>query len=361
MVREQGEELSPPTTRDTSRYRRQQRVHSIGPDGQEAIRNASALIVGVGALGCHTADALARAGIGRLMLVDRDIVEIDNLHRQTLFDERDATGGEAKATAAANRLRSANQDVEILDLVDDFQADTWDDLPFVPDVVVDGTDNFTTRMILNDLALRAQVPFFYGGAVGTQGRAATFRFDTPAAGPCLRCLLPDAPATTETANCETAGILQPVVAMVAAFQTAEVLAYLCQQPTASGIFEFDVARHEFGMRLAGSWEQLAVEGCPSCIGHYPALDRSGAATAALCGRDAVQVRPGYATKRRIPLEHLATNLGAAVDGLSLRQGVLRFAASGCDFSVFQSGRALIRGTRDPLRARALYERYVGTT
>jgi molybdopterin/thiamine biosynthesis adenylyltransferase len=348
------------------RYRRQRRVAGVGDEGQRRLDATSVLILGVGALGTHSADHLVRAGFGRVCLVDRDVVETDNLHRQVLFTEADAEAERPKSLAAADALRRANRTVRIEAVVDDFQADSWDRLPFRPDLVVDGTDNFATRLLLNDLCVRERIPYLYGGAVGTTGRAAVFRPDLDD-GPCLRCLIPEPPPTGELATCETAGVLAPVIAQIAAFQVAEAIKLACGVPTARGLFEIDVWTAQSGMRFADSFAELRDPDCPSCgTRSFPALDVLATPTVALCGRDAVQVRPtsrsgAGSAAAVVDLTRLHANLTGAVDGLVLdaRGGLLRFAVQGHAISVFASGRALIRGTRDPARARALYDRYVG--
>lgn len=333
------------------RYSRQTRVAQIGGEGQQRIGAATVLVVGCGALGTHLADALVRAGVGRLWLVDRDVVEWSNLQRQVLFTEADAAAGLPKATAAAERLREVNATVEITGHVADCSLTFFDELPARPDVVLDGTDNFATRYLLNDWCARERRPWIYAGATGVEGAAMV----VPVGGPCLRCLWPEPPAVADVGTCETAGILAPAIAAVTAFQVAETLKLLVGAEPTRGVFTCDVWR--------GSYQVLPVAGrpaadCPTCHGTaYPALSEPPASAVTLCGRDAVQVDPPR--HHDVDLDALARRLGAHVARLERTPHLLRFEADGCRFSVFQGGRALLFGVQDPLRARALYDRWIG--
>ena len=189
------------------RYSRQTRFPPFGSEGQRRLGGSSVLLVGVGALGTSLADTLVRAGVGRIWLVDRDIVELSNLQRQLLYTEDDVD--RPKAVAAAEHLRRINSDVDVRPLAEDFGPDVYGDLEAKPDLILDGTDNFATRFLINDLALRDGVPWIYGGVVGSKGTAMVI---LPGVTPCIRCLMPIPPATGETETCETAGVLAPVVA-----------------------------------------------------------------------------------------------------------------------------------------------------
>jgi adenylyltransferase/sulfurtransferase len=333
------------------RYSRQIRVAGIGQAGQQRLHDATVLIVGCGALGTHAADALARAGIGALWLVDRDIVESSNLQRQVLFTEADARAGQPKAIAAAARLREVNSDCAVTPHVADCSLAFLDGLPGEPDLVLDGTDNFPTRYLLNDWCARQQRPWIYAGAVGTEAAAMV----VPVGGPCLRCLWPEPPSQSDVGNCETAGILAPAIAAVSAFQVAETLKLLVGAEPTRGVFTCDVWR---GSYQTIALAQHAAADCPSCHGTgYPALSAPPTSAVTLCGRDAVQVDPPR--RQPLDLDQLARRLRAIVQGLERTSHLLRFTADGCRFSVFPGGRALLFGVQDPLRARALYDRWIG--
>ena len=335
------------------RYSRQIRVPGIGEKGQQAICSSTVLVVGMGALGTHAADTLARAGTGHLWLCDRDIVDWTNLQRQVLFTEGDATGGTPKAVAAAQALRLVNSSITIEPHVEHCTAEFLDALPRLPDLVLDGTDNFPTRYLLNDWCSQHNVPWIYAGAVGNEGVAALFA----AGGPCLRCLWPTPPSGSDVASCETAGILAPAIASVTAFQTAEALKLLAgrRDDNTNGLFTCDVWRGQYGVT------QLMAEpdpDCPVCRRQeYPALQAGQSEAVTLCGRDAVQIDPP--SRRAIDLDTLATKLEGVVEGLERTRHLLRFSADNARFSVFPGGRTLVFGVADPLRARALFDRWVG--
>ena len=339
---------------DTGRYSRQVRVRGIGEEGQQRLARATVLIVGTGALGTHTAETLARAGVGTLWLCDRDVVEWSNLQRQSLFREDDARAGTPKAVAAANRLAEVNSTCEVVPMVADCTREFLELLPRVPDLVVDGTDNFPTRYLVNDFALQSGIPWVYGGAVGTEGAA---MFVLPHSTPCLRCLWPEPPQTANAATCETAGILEPAIAAVTSFQSAQALKYLAggAEAVTRGVFTCDVWR---GTYHVWPGRDAPDPACPACSGTaYPALDTPPPATATLCGRDAVQVHPRAGAQ--LDLDTLARQLAGAVEQVERTEHLLRFTADGCRFSVFPGGRALLSGVRDVLRARALYDRWIG--
>ena len=338
------------------RYSRQTRCRTIGEAGQTRLRESRVLLVGLGALGSNLADCLTRAGVGELILVDRDVVEVSNLQRQVLYDEADAHQGRPKAEAAARRLASVNQDVRLTPLCVDFTPDAFGaiELPDQLDLILDGTDNFATRYLINDLAMKHEIPWIYGGVVGTHGTAMVI---LPGDTPCLRCLIPVAPATGESETCETAGVLLPAVQAVTAFQSAEAIKILTGETSAvtRGIVMLDVWEHRHSVHMQAA---AASADCPTCRGEeYPALQADWSAPVSLCGRDAVQVYPRGAEPLR--LEVLAGNLKGAAEDIQLSDNLLRFHTDGCRFSVFPGGRALIFGVTDPQRARALYDRYVG--
>ncbi len=337
-----------------NRYSRQERVAGVGVAGQARLRAARVLVVGCGALGTHTADALARAGVGELWLVDRDIVEWSNLQRQVLFTEADAEVGSPKAIAAKARLRDVNRECHVTAHVADCSAAFLRGLPRAPDLVLDGTDNFPTRYLLNDWCAEQRIPWIYAGAVGTEGAAMVLL----PAGPCLRCLWPDPPQQTDVGNCETAGILAPAIAAVTAFQVAEALKILIggAAPT-RGVFTCDVWRGNY--TVLPLLPQPAAD-CPVCQRReFRALTAPPTSAVTLCGRDAVQVDPPRTVA--VDLDVLGQRLAGSVTDLVRTPHLLRFVADGCRFSVFPGGRTLLFGVHDPLRARALYDRWIGVS
>jgi molybdopterin/thiamine biosynthesis adenylyltransferase len=337
-----------------SRYSRQERLAQIGPAGQQALGRSTVLAVGIGALGTHSVNTLARAGVGRLLLCDRDVVDESNLQRQVLFDEADAEAGTPKAVAAVEHLRRVNHTVDLEPIVAHCDRHLLEGLPSKPDLVLDGTDNFSTRYLLNDWCRREGISWIYAGAVGTEGSSMVV---TPE-GPCLRCLWPTPPDAAGAATCETAGVLAPTIAAVTAFQTAEAIKLLAGrgQDTTRGVFLCDLWRGHFQVVATGDSRRAD---CVTCARQaYPALDDRPTQTAILCGRDAVQIDP---TKRAVlDLTALAAQLEGSAADVVRTPHLLRFAADGVRFSVFPSGRALLFGVQDPLRAQALFDRWVGS-
>ena len=337
----------------TDRHARQRRFAGIGDAGQARLARARVAVIGVGALGTHVAQTLARAGVGTLWLFDRDVVELHNLHRQVLFGEADV--GRSKAEVAAAALLAADASLTIRAHAAEFTATLWDELCAAdgrPDVIVDGTANFPTRGRINDLAVRDEVPWVHGAATGANGQAFVV---LPGTTPCLRCFLPAPPPAAEIGNCETHGIVAPVVATVAAFQSAQVLKLLTGAAVARGVFVVDVWNDRYEMRLR---DALPDPECDSCgTGRLPSLTATPSRTQALCGRAAVQVLPQSAA--RLDLAGVARRLAGSAADVTDRAGMLQFAADGCRFSLFRDGRAIIAGTTDELRAAALYDRWIG--
>ena len=338
----------------SERYSRQTRFEPLGQEGQDRIRGSRVLLVGVGALGSHLASCLVRAGVGELWLVDRDVVELDNLPRQLLFSELDALHGRPKALAAAERLREVNGACRLRPVMEDFDVDVFQSLDARFDLILDGTDNFSTRYLINDLAIRHEITWIYGGAVGARGTAMAV---IPGITPCLRCLLPTPPPAAEIGTCETEGILSPTIAMVAGFQSAQALKVLSGKPedVARGVFTVDVWQDSYSVSMDDATPRAD---CPSCGTHeLPSLREGRGEAVRLCGRNATQVRPEKGAA--LDLDRVASQLMPIAEEIQLTPHLLRFSVEGCHFSVFRGGRALLFGVDDPDRARILYDRYVG--
>ncbi|PYS85312.1 MAG: thiamine biosynthesis protein ThiF [Acidobacteria bacterium] len=336
------------------RYSRQVLFDGIGEEGQRRLRESRALVVGCGALGSAQAEMLARAGIGRLRIVDRDFVEESNLQRQTMFTERDARERVPKAVAAGRRVAEINSDVECETEVADVSQSNVERLIEGCDVVLDGTDNFATRFLLNDACVKHGVAWVYGAAVGSYGVTMTVR---PRVTPCLRCVFAEVPAAASAPTCDTAGVIMPIISVVAAVQVAESLKLLAGRAESlhGGLLQFDVWRNE--------WRRIAIKerapDCATCVlGRFETLEaESGDMTTVLCGRDAVQVSPRRAS--RIDLEALAGRLRAAGE-VKVNPYLVRLRAGEYELTVFEDARAIVRGTDDVGLARSLYARYVGT-
>jgi molybdopterin-synthase adenylyltransferase len=338
------------------RYSRQILFQEIGASGQERIRRSSVLVVGAGALGSIASEVLVRAGVARLRLVDRDYVDESNLQRQSLYDERDLSEGLPKAVAARRKLQRINSEVEIEAKVEDVHAGSVLALLEGIDLVLDGTDNFETRYLLNDASIRTGVPWIYAACVGSYGMSFVVR---PGATACLRCLLEEEPPPGTSPTCDTAGVIAPAVHAVSAFQLAEALKILSGRTEAltGAVLSLDVWQGKTdSFRPRGKRED-----CPACgLGKLEYLaGASESQTLTLCGRNAVQVRP--ARPASLALEAIAARLresGEASD-IVVNAYLLRGKLAGREIVLFPDGRAIVQGTQDPAEARSLYARYVG--
>lgn len=336
------------------RYSRQILFEGIGEAGQRRLLDARALIVGCGALGSAQAEALARAGVGRLRIVDRDFVEVSNLQRQTMFTERDARERLPKAIACARRIAEINSDIKAEAEVIDVSHQNIERLIAGCDVVLDGTDNFATRFLINDACVKQGVNWIYGAAVGSYGVTMTVR---PGVTPCLRCVFEDVPPAGSAPTCDTAGVIMPIISVVAAVQTTEALKLLAGrlENLHNSLMQFDVWRNE--------WRRVALGGrTPDCItcalNRYEMLEAGASDFAAvLCGRNAVQVAPRQATQ--IDLTALAERLQASGE-VQTNPYLLRLQAGQYELTVFRDARVIVRGTEDTTTARSLYARYIGT-
>ncbi|CDM64274.1 ThiF family adenylyltransferase [Pyrinomonas methylaliphatogenes] len=336
------------------RYSRQVLFAELGSEGQRRIRASHVLIVGCGALGSLQAEMLARAGVGALRIADRDFVEESNLQRQTLFTERDARERVPKAVACVARLREINSEVEVEGRVLDVNQTNIEDLIRDCDLVLDGTDNFLTRYLINDACVKQAIPWIYGAAVGSYGVTMTVR---PHETPCLRCLFPEMPAPGSAPTCDTAGIIMPAVATVVAVQVAEALKLLTGnvEDLHGAFMQFDLWRNEWRSIKLG---EPSPE-CPACASaRFPALEaETGNYATVLCGRQAVQVTP--INRGRLNLAQLFERF-SAVGEAQANQYLIRLRVDGYELTVFEDGRAIIRGTEDLVQAQTLYARYVGS-
>lgn len=336
--------------RPNDRYSRQKLFKPIGPNGQDKLASSSVLIVGMGALGTVLASHMVRAGAGMLRMVDRDYVEWSNLQRQMLYDEEDASLSLPKAVAAQRKLAKINSDVRLEHHVTDVTPLNVEKLLDGIDLVLDGTDNFRTRLLLNDACFKKGVPFVYGGAVSAQGMTAML---VPGETCCLRCLIGSGDSGGQT--CDTVGVIAPIVDIVASFQAVEALKYLVGDKDArrGGLLSLEVW-HFHAMNLALPEPK---RDCPTCqTGAYPALtpDQDGVST--LCGRDTVQIQG----RKSLDLELWEQRL-SPVGAVSRNAFLLRAELpEGERLVLFPDGRVLVQGTEDSVRARTLYDRYIGS-
>jgi molybdopterin/thiamine biosynthesis adenylyltransferase len=337
------------------RYSRQEIFTPIGPAGQAKLRASRVAVVGCGALGSQLAETMVRAGVGVVRLIDRDIVEESNLQRQTLFTEADAAALRPKALAAAARLGTVNSDVTIEPVVDDL---TWENARALLagiDLFLDGTDNFDTRYVLNDLSIETSIPWIYGACVGSYGLVLpVLRGERKT--PCLRCVLGDAPPAGSSPTCDTAGVIAPIVQVIAGLQGAEALKILSGHPEAVsvGLVSIDVWTSQFDRIDLGQ----TAPSCEACV-HGVFVSREAAlGEAFLCGRDAVQIRPP-ARGLSLDIDDFAVTWRAIGD-VTLSEHVVRLREANSEMLLFRDGRALIKGTADLGRARSIYSRLIGS-
>jgi adenylyltransferase/sulfurtransferase len=347
------------------RYSRQILFHGIGEAGQEKLLAASAVLVGCGALGTVVANLLVRAGLGHLRIIDRDFVEPSNLQRQTLFEETDARESLPKAVAAERRLRAINSSVRVEGIVSDLAPQNAADLLAGFPLIIDGTDNFETRLLLNDVALSLGVPWIYAAAVGSYGVTMTI---LPGETACLACLLegenesPDARAAMGAEDtCDTAGVLNAAVGVIASIETAEAMKFLSGKSEAlhGRLISCDV--------WSGKFQSIRVARNPDCRAcarrDFTYLEGGAQPHITMCGRDSVQI---HERNRKLDLAALGRRIAAASSSapasaseIRNNEFLLRFQAPPYEVTVFADGRAIVKGTKDPAIARSLYARFIG--
>jgi adenylyltransferase/sulfurtransferase len=346
----------PATPPDLSRYSRQMLFEPLGEAGQRRLSAARVTLVGCGALGTVLANTLVRAGVGFVRICDRDYVELDNLQRQVLFDEQDIAGNLPKAHAAAAKLAQINSQVRVEPVVVHVDHTNIEALTADVDLVLDGTDNFETRFLINDLAVKTGRPWVYGAVIGASGLCMTV---LPGETPCLRCVFESAPPPEMNPTCDTAGVIGPAVNIVASFQAAEAMKLLAgrREEAIRGLLSIDV----WTGRVMNLQVQSALDGgsCPCCKrGEFDYLSgRLAGSAQSLCGRNAVQIGRGGAP---VDLGLMADRLRPLATGtLTLNRYLLRCELDGCELTLFADGRAIVKGTNDIDRARTLVARYIG--
>jgi len=338
------------------RYSRQIRFPQLGQAGQRALLNSRVSICGCGALGTVLANHLARAGVGFIRIIDRDFIETHNLQRQILFDEDDVAQNLPKAEAAARKLRAINSSITVEPVVTDIDHTNILDLVDDADLILDGTDNFETRYLINDAAVKLGKPWIFGGVIGSEGQTMTI---VPGKTPCIRCLIETAPPPGMTPTCETAGVLGPAVAVIASFEAVEAIKLLTGAWDALNVHLIMVDIWDWTFRQLKVAGLLGKVDCPCCQQRkFEWLGGAmGSHTTTLCGRNAVQV----AVRRsdRLDFAELAGRL-AGLGEIRHNAFMLRFATEGHEFTVFPDGRAIIKGTNDVTKARTLYAQFVGS-
>jgi molybdopterin/thiamine biosynthesis adenylyltransferase len=334
------------------KYSRQMLFAGIGPEGQKRLLASRAAIVGCGAIGAAAASLLVRAGVGYLRIIDRDFVEPSNLQRQTLFDESDALNVLPKAVAAERKLCSINSSVVVEGVVADLSPPNAEALLGDVDLLLDGTDNFETRFLINDVAVKSSRPWIYAAAVASYGLTMTIR---PGESACLACLLESGDAAQGLEEtCDTIGVLGPIVNLMASLEAAEALKLLSGHPEAlhGRLLSCDV--------WTGRMQSIGVARNPKCraCGQRDFTYLAGEAQphVTMCGRDSVQI---HERDRALDLSLLEARLRPLVENVRQNDFLLRFRIAPFEMTVFADGRAILKGTRDPAVARSLYARYIG--
>ncbi|OMF38635.1 thiamine biosynthesis protein ThiF [Paenibacillus sp. FSL H8-0548] len=333
------------------RYSRQMLFAPIGEAGQRKLMDSAVCIIGMGALGTVLANHMVRAGVGHVRLVDRDYVEKSNLQRQMLFDEEDVEQVYPKVVAAEKKLRKINSSIRLEAIVADATALNIESLLEGMDLVLDGTDNFQTRFLLNDACFKLGIPFTYGGAVSSRGMSAIF---IPGQTPCLRCFIKTGDSGGQT--CDMIGVIAPVVDMVASYQAVEAMKYLVEdeKQRRKTLVTFDLWQNQYFEMKLGEPDK----NCPCCqLKQYPSLEVSGDNTAlSLCGRETIQISGNGA----LELELWRERLEQAGLEVSLNPFLLKVVLpEGERLVLFADGRVLVQGTDDFVRAKTLYARYIG--
>lgn len=341
------------------RYSRQTLFAPIGREGQERLQAATVALVGCGALGTVLANNLCRAGIGHLVIADRDYVEMSNLQRQILFDEDDVARHVPKAVAATERLRRVNSAVQLDALVEDINVESVEALVREADLILDATDNFETRYLLNDACVKYQRPWIYSGVIASYGVTMNI---LPGDTPCLRCVFPAMPLPGTTPTCDTAGVLNGIVGTISGIASTETLKILLKsEKTSRAMLWMDLWEN--------TMERLELPrqpDCPTCgQHHYEYLDTMSEArstSSSLCGRNAVQVRGprrnGDQANAQLDFASLAERLQGS-GSVNYNAYLLRFVVDGYELTIFPDARAIIKGTDDEQIARSLYTRYIG--
>lgn len=338
----------------TDRYSRQVLFPGIGRGGQKALQAKHVLIIGAGALGAANAEMIARAGVGRVTIVDRDYVDFSNLQRQNLYTEQDAADRMPKAEAARKRLADINSDIHLTAITQDVDASFMERLltEETIDLIIDGTDNFDVRFITNDAAQKYRVPWIYGACVASGGLSMLI---VPGETPCLHCLMDTMPGAGAT--CDTAGIISPAVQMTASLQSAEALKWLTNSLDAlrGTIFSFDLWKNEFS---SVDVQRMKKPDCPSCGQQpvYPFLSYERTTKfAVLCGRDTVQIRPADVGKR--DLAELAGHIKQTASITHQNGFLLSFHQAPYTVTAFRDGRVFIQGVSSVEESKRVYYQY----
>ena len=340
-----------PAVNKMERYSRQMLFAPFQNEGQDKLLNSSVLVVGVGALGTSVVEQLARAGVGHITIVDRDYVELSNLQRQTLFTEEDVKLMKPKAVAAQEKIKQINSSIKVESYVEHVSKENIEKFIKEKDIIFDGTDNFSTRYLLNDIAYKYNIPFIYGGVISSRGMSAIF---IPNKTPCFRCLMKD--NYSEGQTCDTVGVINPAVNIVTSLQVTEALKYLTgnMESLHGGLISFDVWNNQFNKI---KFTKVNPE-CRTCqLEEFPTLyQKDDIEESVLCGRNTIQIQHHKTFDLTLWKERLSKVAKVTETPFLLKVEVARDIT----FILFPDGRLLVQGTEDVVKARSLYDRYIGT-
>ena len=330
----------------SSRYDKHILIGDIGTSGQKAVSSKKVVLIGCGALGSNIANLMVRAGVGEILIVDRDFVELGNLHRQVLFSETDI--GKSKSETAALKLKAVNSEVNVKFLIRDMMSSNISEIVKGYDLIMDGTDNIPARMIINDYSIKESIPWVYGGVLGTGGMVMNITED----GPCLRCLLPDLPELGDIPTCETVGVLNTVPAFIAAVQVTEALKILIGKDHMKGLLQFDIWGNNFTIHEFMKDPQCECCGKRDFI--YLNEDNEEIVTALCDG--SIQIVPAGTSEADLKL--IAGKL-KGVENIKVNPFRLEFEVEGKIVTIFKDRRVIIKGTNDKGIARSLYSKFIG--
>ena len=341
-----------------NRYSRQVLFHGLGEKGQKMLLESTVVIIGCGALGTVQANTIVRAGVGKVVIVDRDFVEKSNLQRQVLFDEQDVKEKLPKAVAAVRKLKKINSEIKIEAIVTDVNHQNIESLIDEADLVLDGVDNFETRYLLDDACIKTKKPWVYGACVGSYGLTMSV---VPDVTPCIKCVFEDQPPIGLSPTCDTAGIISPAVNLVASFQVSEGIKILTGQIDAlnRGIVTFDLWTNMIKtLKLEDEKPRKSCKCCGLGIFEYlEAKEKNQTYTTSLCGRNAVQVSKGESFS--LDFDELTQKLNRLCEVKS-NPFIMTFTIDEYEISAFKDGRAIIKGTNEPAIARSVYAKYIGS-
>ena len=339
--------------KEQARYSRQIILPNIEKKGQERLAKATVTVIGLGALGSTISNNLARAGIGKLRLVDRDVVDLENLHRQSLYNEKMV--GEPKAISACEYLHSINSDIEYIPLVKDVNFSTIESVVADSQIILDGTDNLETRFLINDLSIKKGVPWIYGGVVGTQGMSMNIIPKSKLKSPCFRCLVSEIPAAGTLPTCDTYGILNTIPIVIGSIQSTEAIKYILGSSDLNKTLIFyDIWIQEFR-----TLEIMKNESCKCCAKlDYEYLNvKKRTLVTSICGRNSVQIVPIRSAD--LDLSKFKKKL-SKVGSVKSTKFMLKLKLDHYELNIFSDGRALIKGTNEDKLAKSLYTKYVGS-